>query len=121
MIECPHCHSTRVKKNGHTYYDKQNYQCTTCLRQFVESGQDWFVSQADKDLIDKLLLERISLAGICRVCNVGQSWLQRYIKDKYESCPDDLNADLVLPNMDSYLSDRMDEEINRIQVQKKSQ
>lgn len=31
-----------------------------------------------------------------------------------------MNADLVLPNMDSYLSDRMDEEINRIQVQKKS-
>jgi hypothetical protein len=80
-----------------------------------------FVSQADKDLIDKLLLERISLAGICRVCDVGQSWLQRYIKNKYADCPDDLNADLVLPVMDSYLSDRMDEEINRIQTQKKSQ
>ncbi len=92
-----------------------------CLRQFVESGQDWFASQSDKDFIDKLLLERIFLAGICRVCGVGQSWLQRYIKSKYEACPDDLNADLLLPEMESYLSVRMDEEIVRIQTQKKSQ
>ena len=77
------------------------------------------MSQADKDLIDKLLLERISLAGICGVCDIGQSWLQRYIKSKYEDCPDDLNADLVLPAMDAYLSDRMDEEIDRIRTQKK--
>ena len=73
MIEYTHCRSTKIKKNGHTYYDKQNYQCNTCLRQFVESGQDWFVSQADKDLIDKLLSERLSVAGICRVCNVRQT------------------------------------------------
>lgn len=118
-MECPHCYSTKIKKNGHTYYDKQNYQCTHCHRQFIESGQDWFVSPADKELIDKLLLERISLAGICRVCDIGQTWLQKYIKSLYENSPDDLNADLVLPEMDSYLSDRMDEEIDRIQVLKK--
>ena len=114
-MECPQCHSTKIKKNGHhTYYDKQNYRCTTFLGQFVESGQDWFVSQADKDLIDKLLSERLSVAGICRVCNVGQTWLQKYIKSVYENSPDDLNADIVLPEMESYLSDRIDEEINRI-------
>ena len=120
-MECPHCHSTKIKKNGHTHYGKQNYHCTSCYKQFVESGQDWFVSSSDKELINKLLLERISLAGICRVCNVGESWLQRYIKTLYESSPDNLNADLVLPEVDSYLSDRMDEEIKRIQCQKKSQ
>ena len=120
MIEYRHCRSTKTKKNGPTYYDKQNYQCTTCLGQFVESGQDQFVSQADKDLIDKLLLEGLSLAGICRVCDVGQTWLQKYIKSVYENSPDDLNADIVLQDMESYLSDRMDEEINRIESQKKS-
>ena len=100
--------------------NRQNYQCTTCLRQFVESGQDWFVSQTDKDLIDKLLLERISLAGICQVCNVGATWLQKHIKSLYELSPDDLNADLVLPEMEGYLSDRMDEEFHRLQLAKKS-
>ena len=117
---CPHCHSAKIKKNGHTHYGKQNYQCNDCNRQFVESGQDWFVSCADKETIDKLLLERISLAGICRVCDVGTTWLQKYIKNLYEVSPDDLNADLVLPEMESYLSDRMDEEFHRLQLVKKS-
>ena len=45
--------------------------------------------------------------------------MQKYIKSVYENSPDDLNADIVLPEMESYLSDRMDEEINRIQSQKK--
>ena len=93
---------------------------TVCLRQFVESGQDWFVSQAEKDLIDKLLLERISLAGICRVCNVGATWLQKHIKSLYEVSANDLNADLILPEMEGYLSDRMDEEFHRLALIKKS-
>jgi hypothetical protein len=36
-----------------------------------------------KELIDKLLLERISLAGIARVTGVSQQWLQNYVNDKY--------------------------------------
>lgn len=119
-MNCPHCHSPQIKKNGHTYYGKQNYRCTVCLRQFVESGPDWFVSLEDKKLIDKLLLERISLAGICRVCGVSETWLLKYIKSLYNNLPDDLNADAFLPPLEGYLAERMDEEIGRLQAQKKS-
>ena len=77
------------------------------------------MNQADKVLINKLLLERISLSGICRVCNISESWLLRYIKELYSNLPDDLNAELSLPNIDEYLSERMDEEIGRIEVIKK--
>ena len=118
-MECPHCRSTKIRKNGHTHYDKQNYLCTNCLRQFVELGQEWFVNDSDKALINKLLLERIPLSGICRVANIGMSWLLRYIKELYKDLPDDLNADLVLPEIDTYLCDRMDEEISRIKSKKK--
>ena len=118
-MECPHCRSTKIRKNGHTHYDKQNYLCTDCRRQFVELGQEWFVNDFDKALINKLLLERIPLSGICRVANVGMSWLLRYIKELYKDLPDDLNADLVLPEIDTYLCDRMDEEISRIKSKKK--
>jgi transposase-like protein len=97
MMECPHCKSGVVKKNGHTHYGKQNYQCTGCSRQFVENGQSWFVSASEKVFINKLLLERISLSGICRVCDVSESWLLTYIKELYAHLPDDLNADLTLP------------------------
>jgi hypothetical protein len=85
----------------------------------VEGGQEWFVNESDKILINKLLLERISLSGICRVCDVSQQWLLSYIKELYKSLPDDLNADLSIPDLDSYLSERMDEEIGRIEVIKK--
>lgn len=118
-MKCTYCGSTDTKKNGKTHYGKQNHYCHTCKHQFVESGQDWFVSESEKSLINKLLLERISLAGICRVCEVSQSWLFSYIKELYANLPDDLNADLSLPDIDAYLSERMDEEIGRIEVVKK--
>jgi transposase len=36
-----------------------------------------------KALIDKLLLERLSLAAIARVSGVSKQWLQTYVKAKY--------------------------------------
>ena len=120
-MDCTHCNSSYVKKNGHTHYGKQNYFCHMCNRQFVENGQDWFVNQSDKFIINKLLLERISLSGICRVCDVSESWLLSYIKALYENLPDDLNADIFMPNLEAYLADRMDEEISRLEVVKKIQ
>jgi len=38
-------------------------------------------------LIDRLLLERISLAGIARVVGVSESWLQNYVNEKYAQTP----------------------------------
>lgn len=120
-MKCSHCGSEQIKKNGHTHYGKQNYLCHECNRQFVENGQDWFVNDTDKLLINKLLLERISLAGICRVCNISEKWLLSYIKVLYEALPDDLNADSVLPDIETYLATRMDEEISRLSGIKKIQ
>lgn len=77
---CIHCHQVGVRKNGHTHNDKQNYYCPKCGRQFVEGGQAWFVSDADKLQIDLLLLERISLRGICRVMGVSMTWLMSYLQ-----------------------------------------
>lgn len=118
-INCPHCQSHSLKKNGHTHYGKQNYLCKSCGRQFVENGQEWFISDSEKELIDKLLLERIPLAGICRVTGVSERWLQSYIKELYAGLPDELNAELQLPDEQLYLAARLDEEIERIRDKKK--
>jgi len=113
--DCPHCKSKNTKKNGHTHNGKQNNMCKDCKRQFVEGGQDWFVSDAQKALIGRLLLERISLAGVARVAEVSEKWLLDYIKILYSDLPNDLNVDLNLPEIGDYLDDRMDEEIVRLQ------
>ena len=67
--------------------------------------RDWSIKPSEKVFIDKLLLEKISLSGICRVCNLSEQWLLGYLKELYGNLPDDLNVDAVLPDTTSYLSD----------------
>lgn len=92
-IICVECLSSKIKKNGHTHYGKQNYQCLECSRQFVEQSQH--VSKEKKELINRLLLERIPLRGICRVIGVSLTWLLGYIMTVYQDLPDNLNAEEV--------------------------
>ena len=45
------------------------------------------ISDETKQTIDKLLLERVSLAGIVRVTGVSARWLQYYVNAKYAAAP----------------------------------
>jgi transposase-like protein len=103
-----------VRKNGHIHNGKQNYYCNSCKRQFVENGQEWFVDSKERAQIERLLLERISLRGICRVMQVSLSWLLGYLKEVHNALPDDLNVIEVLPDEAGYLDDRFEEEIFRL-------
>ena len=80
---CPHCHSKRVIKNGSIHTGKPKYKCKDCNKQFVENPTPQCVPQEKRDIIDKLLLEKISLRGIARSVGVSLSWLQRYVNEKY--------------------------------------
>ena len=74
MPICPRCSSTKIVKNGHIHNGKQRLRCNECHRQFVENPQKIMISQQKRELIDRLLLERISLAGIARVAKVSERW-----------------------------------------------
>jgi len=50
------------------------------------------ILQEIKQLIDKLLLEKISLAGIARVTGVSERWLQTYINNLYTSIPKEVEV-----------------------------
>ena len=89
---CPSCGSENVVKNGRIHNGKQNHKCRTCGRQFVEHPQQKRIDQSTRDLIDKLLLEKLPLAGIARVCDVSESWLQTYVNAKYEAVPQTVNV-----------------------------
>jgi len=41
------------------------------------------IDPATRALVDRLLLERISLAGIARAAEVSEQWLQTYVNEKY--------------------------------------
>ena len=86
-MKCPRCGSDRIKKNGSIHNKKQKYQCNDCKRQFVENPKNVIISTETRNLTDRLLLEKIPLAGIVRAAEVSERWLQDYVNDKYEAVP----------------------------------
>ncbi|HEY9879298.1 MAG TPA: IS1 family transposase [Leptolyngbyaceae cyanobacterium] len=87
MPACPTCESSKTVKNGRIHNGKQRFKCHDCGRQFVEQPTKKVIDQATRNLIDRLLLERISLAGIARAVQVSEQWLQTYVNEKYAGVP----------------------------------
>ncbi len=85
MLRCVACSSKQVVKNGHIHNGKQRYKCKSCGRQFVCGATNKRISEQTKNQINKLLLEKLSLAGIARVLDVSETWLQQYVNQKYAS------------------------------------
>ena len=84
-IPCPCCGSIHTVKNGSIHNGKPKRHCKDCQRQFAVNPTNHSVSLERKQLIDKLLLEWISLRGIVRVTGVSLSWLQTYVNEKFSS------------------------------------
>lgn len=86
-MNCPQCKSQQIIKYGHTHYGKQRFRCVDCKRQFVENPTRQPISVATRQLIEKLLKERLPLAGIARITGVSERWLQMYVNQKYYQTP----------------------------------
>jgi transposase-like protein len=86
-LYCPRCGSLKFVKNGSIHNKKPKYKCQECGRQFVENPQNKTISDETnetKKMINNLLLEKISLAGIARATGVSEKWLQNYVNSKYD-------------------------------------
>lgn len=57
-------------------------------------------------MIDRLLLEKIPLAGIARVMQISEDWLQRYVNTFYQTVPQQVQ---VMPKPQQRLTVQMDE------------
>lgn len=82
-MSCPSCANPTVVKNGHIHNGKQRYLCRACGRQFTPEGTKKVIGEETKGQLDKLLLEKIPLAGIARAMAVSETWLQGYVNAKY--------------------------------------
>ncbi|NHC37348.1 IS1/IS1595 family N-terminal zinc-binding domain-containing protein [Scytonema millei] len=81
---CPSCQSEDVVKNDRTRHQKQNYKRRDCGRQFVKNPQWRMISEETKGIIDRLLLEKLSLAGIAPALQISELWVQQYVNQKYQ-------------------------------------
>jgi transposase-like protein len=92
---CPQCGSRWYKRNGHIHTGKQNHRCKRCGRAFVLNPENQVITKEQRTLIERLLLERISLRGICRAVGMGLRWLLQFMVERFRAAPDHLNAKLL--------------------------
>lgn len=66
-------------RNGLTHSGTPAFRCRGCDRRFVADPQTGPIPDATKDLIRRLLGERMALRAIARVTGVSRSWLQGFV------------------------------------------
>lgn len=94
-MECAHCKSDLLKKNGHTRHGKQSFRCLECGKQFTENSQSNLIPERTRELVKRSLLEKVSLNGICRIFEVSMPWLLDLVDEVINTLPDDLNAEVA--------------------------
>ncbi len=87
MPQCPACNCENVVKNGKIHNGKQRFRCKDCGRQFVENPTKKVITTEQWEMVDKMLLEKLPLAGISRVMGISEVWLQKYVNKKYQEVP----------------------------------
>jgi insertion element IS1 protein InsB len=87
---CPRCGSRQYKRNGRSHTGKQNHKCKICGRAFVRVPENHVITEEQRAVIERLLLERISRRGICRVIGVELRWLLSFMRERFTAAPDHL-------------------------------
>ena len=71
-MNCPKCDSKNVIKNDSIHNGKPKFECKDCGRQFIENPTKKVITQDQWDYVDKLLLEKLPIAGISRVTGISE-------------------------------------------------
>lgn len=95
-LDCPHCGAVRIVKNGHAHTGKQRYLCRVCGRQFTLNHAHVPIPPETVALVDRLLSERLSHRGICRVVGVSRSWFRRHLQALVKSVPHSIDPEEVV-------------------------
>jgi len=91
-MKCPSCQSANFVKNGKIHNGKQRFECKICGRQFVENPTEKVTGPEITAIADKLLPEKISLAGIAGSSGIPEGRLQRYVDSKYKNVSEKLDV-----------------------------
>src|SRR6266568_1355690 len=89
-----------LEKNGHIHNGKQNHHCHDSGHQFVQCYKQYLIADDKRDLIERLLVERISLRGICRAVGVTLKWLLGFLVQCFQALPDHLHVQPVTRTQD---------------------
>jgi insertion element IS1 protein InsB len=110
---CPQCGSGWFKRSGHIHTGKQNHRCKVCGRAFVLTPGNFVITAEQRVLIECLLLERISLRGICRAVGVGLRWLLQFMSERFQAAPKHLHVKPA-ENAPAVILQRLEAELDEI-------
>lgn len=80
---CPRCQSAAVVRNGPTANGTPSFRCRPCGRRFVAHPRKGPVTAERRELVERLLGERLGLRAIARVTGLSRSWLQAFANGLY--------------------------------------
>lgn len=70
-LECPHCYSSKVVKNGRKKSGFQNYRCKGCGKQFQDEYLYFGAERKNKDLVSRMLVRGSGIRDIADVLRVS--------------------------------------------------
>ena len=76
---CPRCGSQHVVRNGHDYKGSQKFHCKACGGYGTLQAQTGY-SADTRRLVQRVVLERLSLRGIERALHVSRRTVSRWLK-----------------------------------------
>lgn len=80
---CPSCSAAHVVRNGTNQSGTPTFLCRGCGRRFVARPKAGPVPSETRDLVLRLLGERLALRAIARAAGVSRSWLQSFVNALY--------------------------------------
>ena len=80
---CPRCSATHVVRNGRLRSGSPQFLCRGCGRRFVERPRKGPVGEDRRELVRRLLRERVSLRGVARATGLSRSWVQAFANALY--------------------------------------
>ena len=94
-MQCPHCQSQRIRKNGHRR-GKQNHRCVDCGRQFVGNpSTERGYSNDIRQLCLRLYVNGMGFRGIERSTGVHHTTVINWVRQAGESLPDTASPETI--------------------------
>lgn len=79
-LQCPHCRSEDLVRNGHAPNGKQKYTCHSCGRHSRDHPRPNAYSAPEREQILRAYQERSSLRGLQRTFGVARNTVTHWIK-----------------------------------------
>jgi transposase-like protein len=92
-LQCPHCGSEELTRNGYAPNGKQKYHCKACKRKSRENPTPHAYTEERREEILRAYEERSSLRGIERTFGVSRASVSTWIKKGRKAASSERNAD----------------------------